>query len=84
MSALQQLWDHGQSFWLDNLAREMLRNGELARRVKEEGLRGVTSNPAIFHKAITEGEDYDEDITRFAVEGLSVLEPLHFKRLDRV
>ncbi len=74
MSALQQLWDHGQSFWLDNLAREMLRNGELARRVKEEGLRGVTSNPAIFHKAITEGEDYDEDITRFAVEGLSVLE----------
>ncbi len=74
MNALQQLWQHGQSFWLDNLTREMLRNGELARRVEEEGLRGVTSNPAIFHKAITEGQEYDEDISRFAAEGLSVSE----------
>lgn len=74
MGPLQQLWDYGQSFWLDNLSREMLRDGKLARRVEEDGLRGVTSNPAIFHKAITEGEEYDEDIARFAAEGLSVLE----------
>ena len=74
MSSLQQLWEFGQSFWLDNLTREMLRNGELVRRVEEEGLRGVTSNPAIFHEAITSGADYDEDIARFASAGLGVTE----------
>lgn len=74
MNALLQLAEFGQSFWLDNLSREMILNGDLARRVAEEGLRGVTSNPAIFHKAITEGEEYDEDIARFAREGLSVTE----------
>lgn len=72
MNSLQQLWQYGQSFWLDNLTREMLRNGDLARRVTEQGLRGVTSNPAIFHKAITEGQEYDEDIARYAAEGLDV------------
>ena len=72
MNPLLRLWNAGQSFWLDNLSREMIRNGELARRVAEEGLRGVTSNPAIFHKAITEGEGYDDDISRFGAENLSV------------
>lgn len=62
MSALRQLLEHGQSYWLDNLTREMIRSGELARRVTEEGLRGVTSNPAIFHKAISKGKDYDDQI----------------------
>lgn len=74
MNALQELWQAGQSFWLDNLSREMIRNGELARRVEEEGLRGVTSNPAIFHKAISDGRDYDDDIARFATEGLGAEE----------
>ena len=74
MSSLQQLWEFGQSVWLDNLTREMLRNGELVRRVEAGGLRGVTSNPAIFHKAITEGKDYDNDIARFASAGLGVTE----------
>ena len=70
MNALERLREHGQSFWLDNLTRRMLTSGELARRVTEEGLRGVTSNPAIFHLAISEGEEYDADIARFAAEGL--------------
>ena len=74
MSSLQQLWEFGQSVWLDNLTREMLRNGELVRRVEAGGLRGVTSNPAIFHKAITEGKDYDDDIARFASAGLGATE----------
>lgn len=72
MNALQRLWEYGQSFWLDNLTREMLQDGSLARRVEEEGLRGVTSNPAIFHKAISEGKEYDADIARFASEGMDV------------
>ena len=74
MSALLQLQAHGQSYWLDNLTRGMLVDGELARRVEEEGLRGVTSNPAIFHDAITGGAQYDDDIARFSAAGLGVEE----------
>ena len=72
MSALLQLREHGQSYWLDNLTRGMLVSGELARRVEREDLRGVTSNPAIFHAAITGGAHYDDDIARFAAAGLGV------------
>lgn len=79
MNALERLREHGQSFWLDNLTRRMLTSGELARRVAEEGLRGVTSNPAIFHLAISEGEEYDADIARFASEGLDA--PRVYERL---
>ena len=72
MTPLRQLLEQGQSYWLDNLTREMIRNGELKRRVTEEGLRGVTSNPAIFHKAISKSKDYDDQIERLAREGLAV------------
>ena len=74
MSALLQLQEHGQSYWLDNLTRGMLVDGELARRVETEGLRGVTSNPAIFHNAITGGAQYDDDIARFTAQGFGVEE----------
>lgn len=74
MSALLQLQEHGQSYWLDNLTRGMLVDGGLARRVETEGLRGVTSNPAIFHNAITGSAQYDEDIARFTDRGLGVEE----------
>ena len=74
MSALLQLQEHGQSYWLDNLTRGMLVDGELARRVGTEGLRGVTSNPAIFHNAITGSAQYDEDIARFTAQGFGVEE----------
>ncbi len=50
---LFQLAACGQSYWLDNLSRAMIRSGELTRRVSEEGLRGITSNPTTFHTAIT-------------------------------
>ncbi|WP_420448247.1 transaldolase [Candidatus Palauibacter sp.] len=74
MSALLQLQEHGQSYWLDNLTRGMLVDGELARRVETEGLRGVTSNPAIFHNAITGSAQYDDDIARFTAHGFGVEE----------
>jgi len=64
----------GQSYWLDSLSREMIRGGELARRVREQGLRGVTSNPAIFHKAISSGSDYDDQIAELAGARSSVEE----------
>lgn len=72
MNPLRQLLEQGQSYWLDNLTREMIRNGELKRRVTEEGLRGVTSNPAIFHKAISKSKEYDDQIETLAREGLAV------------
>lgn len=52
MSTLTDLLNYGQSYWLDNLARKKITNGELQRRVSEQGLRGITSNPSIFNKAI--------------------------------
>ena len=68
MNPLLQLLAHGQSYWLDNLTRQMLRNGDLARRIHDEGLRGQTSNPAIFGKAIGKSQDYDEQIEKLIDE----------------
>jgi len=50
----------GQSIWYDNIQRAMLTSGELQRMIREEGLRGLTSNPTIFEKAITGSHDYDK------------------------
>jgi hypothetical protein len=58
MNALLQLPTHGQSYWLDDLTREMIANGGLAERVTSEGLGGVTSNPSIFAKALKGGDRY--------------------------
>lgn len=74
MKSLFDLLEHGQSYWLDNLSREMIRSGELRRRVEDEGLRGVTSNPAIFHKAISAGHAYDDEIAELVAGGATVLE----------
>jgi len=62
---LQRLAELGQSFWYDNIRRDILRNGELRRLVIEDGLRGVTSNPTIFEKAISGSPDYDDSIRSF-------------------
>jgi transaldolase len=62
MDRLQQLVACGQSYWLDNLTRRMINTGELQKRVTEQGLRGITSNPNTFHKAIAKGNDYDTQV----------------------
>jgi len=59
---LQQLHDLGQSIWLDFIDRTMLQNGDLERRVRDEALTGMTSNPTIFEKALSEGPVYDEQL----------------------
>ncbi len=59
----------GTSIWLDQLRRGLITSGELARLVDEESLRGVTSNPAIFEKAILGSSDYDPQLERLAAEG---------------
>lgn len=72
-SRMKKLLDCGQSYWLDNLTREMIESGELERRVAEEGLRGVTSNPKTFADSVNSGTLYDEDIARMARDGDSDL-----------
>jgi transaldolase/glucose-6-phosphate isomerase len=64
----------GTSVWLDQIRRGMIEDGELARMVEEDSLRGVTSNPAIFEKAILGSPDYDDDLAAAAKEGLSARE----------
>jgi transaldolase len=71
VSTLHDLWtDGGQSPWLDNLRRDWIRDGELARWV-ERGVRGVTSNPSIFQKAMTSGDAYDEQFRSLVADGTS-------------
>ncbi len=59
---LKGLLSYGQSPWLDFIRRNILLNGDLKKMIQEDGLRGMTSNPAIFEKAITAGNDYDDII----------------------
>jgi transaldolase len=59
----------GQSPWYDYITRELVASGRLARLIAEDGLRGMTSNPSIFEKAIAGSTDYDGDIQRLASEG---------------
>ncbi len=69
MNTLIELLESGQSYWLDNLTRGKITTGELKRRVDEQGLRGITSNPSIFNKAISKGSDYDGHISELVKEG---------------
>jgi transaldolase len=66
MKATQQLHDLGQSLWLDNITRQMLGDGTLARYIDELSVTGLTSNPTIFDKAISGGDAYDEQIAEVA------------------
>lgn len=63
---LRRIHQLGQSIWLDDIRRGWLRDGHLARLIAEDALAGVTSNPAIFAKAIGEGAEYDDAIAALA------------------
>ena len=69
MNPLKQLHDLGQSVWLDGIRRDMLASGELKRLVTEDGIKGVTSNPAMFEKAIAGSTDYQDAILAFSGRG---------------
>jgi len=66
---LLRLSQLGQSLWYDYITRELVASGALARLIAEDGLRGMTSNPTIFEKAIAGSRLYDEDIRRLADQG---------------
>ena len=65
------LLEQGQSVWLDYITRDLVRKGELKREIEEFGLRGMTSNPTIFQKAISEGHAYDEQVAGLMRQGAS-------------
>ncbi|MFI2562824.1 transaldolase [Paenarthrobacter sp. NPDC018779] len=72
----QQLSDAGVSIWLDDLSRNRLETGTLQKLIDEKNVVGVTTNPSIFHAAITSGTDYDATIAAKAAEGASVEETI--------
>ncbi|MCE7042885.1 transaldolase [Dyadobacter sp. CY312] len=71
ISKVKQIHDFGQSIWLDFIDRKIIFSGDLKKLVEEDGVRGVTSNPAIFEKAISSSSDYDADIAELAMSGKS-------------
>ncbi len=71
-SPILQIQEYGQSIWLDNLSRDAIQSGELKEMIASRNVRGVTSNPAIFEKAIAGNKIYDADIAANA--GKSVIE----------
>ena len=73
MTKLNKLAELGQSVWLDFISRNLLTSGELIK-LREMGVRGMTSNPTIFDKAISKSNDYDEDIRKLVGRGLNVEE----------
>jgi transaldolase len=71
MNSLQLLASLGQSFWMDEMSRGLIISGRLARLVREDGLRGMTSNPTIFARAIGSGDDYEDQLRGLVGSGAS-------------
>lgn len=68
MNPVLNLEKYGQSVWLDNINRSLIKTGELKNLIKEIGLKGVTSNPSIFQKAVSSGKDYDAQVKSLLVK----------------
>jgi len=73
-SPVYQIRNFGQSIWYDNIERSILTLGKLKRMVEEDGVSGVTSNPTIFEKAITQSNEYDSEIEELVAKGKTVEE----------
>jgi len=81
---LLKIPEFGQSMWLDYLRRGMLVSGELEKLIKDDGLRGMTSNPAIFYKAIDGSNDYSSAVRSLAQEGKTETEIYEILTVDDV
>jgi transaldolase len=68
---VKKIHDFGQSIWLDFIDRKIMDSGELKRLIDEDGIRGITSNPAIFEKAISSSDDYKDDIAKLTEKEMS-------------
>jgi transaldolase len=76
MNSLQQIKQFGQSIWLDNLSRTLIQEGGLQRLIDNDGVSGVTSNPAIFFNAISKSPYYRDDVARLKAAKIPA-EPLY-------
>lgn len=83
MAKLHTLAQIGQSIWFDYIRRSLINSGELKSLI-DQGIRGVTSNPTIFEKAIAGSSDYDDDLAALAREGLSIEEIYERLALDDI
>src|SRR3954468_5956746 len=81
---VKRIHDFGQSIWLDFIERKLMESGQLQRLIDEDGVRGITSNPAIFEKAISGSSDYDEQIAKYAAEGKSNEEIFYAVAIDDI
>src|SRR4051812_16569806 len=82
---VEELTKQGQSIWQDDIARSMLISGKLATTIGDVGIRGLTSNPTIFEKAISSGSDYDAQIAECISNGMdasATFEALEVKDLQ--
>lgn len=70
-NALLGLQKYGQSVWLDYIRRNIILNGDLQKMIDQDGLRGITSNPSIFEKAIAGSDDYTDLLNQLGKQGLS-------------
>jgi len=73
-NSLQKIQNFGQSIWLDYLDHNLIESGELGRLIKNDGLRGITSNPKIFHDAIAGSDAYDQKIQQLQKESHTIAE----------
>jgi len=84
-NTIEQIREYGQSIWMDYLDRELIESGELKRKVDEEGIRGITSNPKTFSQAVMGRDNYDADIKAAAEANQSIqdiYEALIFKDIQ--
>ena len=81
---LVRLGELGQSPWYDFITRDLIVSGELARLIRDDGLRGLTSNPTIFEKAVKSSADYDDDIRRLGEAGKTPAEIFEAIAVDDV
>ncbi len=86
MNPLKDLEKFGQSIWLDYLRRNLVTSGELKRMIGEDGLKGMTSNPAIFEKAIVGGAEYTSDLEKLrsdsALDAMAIYERLAIRDIQ--
>ncbi len=74
----------GQSIWMDYIRRDTILSGELTKRINDDGISGITSNPSIFEKAIAGSHDYDESVRAMALEGKSAMEMYRALTVDDI
>ena len=84
MKPAARLNDFGQSAWLDLIGRKLIHSGELSRMARDDGIRGVTANPAIFEKAISDTNEYDDQLAKLTAEEKTPLEIYETMAIDDV